>query len=132
MPDDRNITPSSREFSGVWPLWTGELNILGWKALLGNLSDAEDVPEYAAPSRARNLDNLPPSYMETGHLEGFRDEDVEYALRMMCSQVPVELHVYPGAYHSWYADAPSAAVSVRASENGLEWMKRQFMNAAVV
>lgn len=131
MLDDRNITPSSKEFSGVWPLWTRELNILGWKALLGNLSGAE-VPEYAAPSRARNLANLPPSYIETGQLEGFRDEDVEYALRMMRSQVPVELHVYPGAYHSWYADAPGAALSVRAFADRTEWMKRQFMNAAVV
>ena len=34
-------------------------------------------------------------------LIGFRDEDVEYALRLPRAGVPTELHVYPGAPHGY-------------------------------
>lgn len=126
MLDDRNDTPSSREFAGVWPSWPRELNLLGWSALLENHDKSGDIPEYAAPARAGNLLNLPPSYIETSELEVFRDEDVEFALRLMRSGVSTELHVYPGTYHCWHEDAPDAHVTRLALSSRLEWMKQQF------
>jgi acetyl esterase/lipase len=34
-----------------------------------------------------------------GGADGFRDEDIEYALRLGQAGVPTELHVLPGAPH---------------------------------
>lgn len=124
MLDDRNITPSSREFSGRWPGWPREMNLLGWEALLGDQSGGEDVSPYAAPARAEDLSNLPPAYVDVGGLEVFRDEDIDYAQRMMEAGVPVELHVYPGAFHGWELFAPEAAVTRRAFELRLGAMRR--------
>ena len=42
---------------------------------------------------------LPPALVIVGGADGFRDEDIEYALRLNQSGVPTELHVIPGAPH---------------------------------
>jgi acetyl esterase/lipase len=108
MLDDRNITPSSREFAGI-PGWSREANISGWTALLGDKTGTEDVSPYAAPARASDLSNLPPTLIQVGELEVFRDECVDYALRLMQAGVSTELHVYPGAYHGWEIFVPTAS-----------------------
>ena len=37
--------------------------------------------------------------MIVGGADGFRDEDIDYALRLNQAGVPAELHVLPGAPH---------------------------------
>ena len=49
--DDRLETPSMRAFVDS-PLWNRPLAVQSWKAYLGDLSGAADVPPYAAPARA--------------------------------------------------------------------------------
>lgn len=114
MLDDRNVTPSSKEFAGAWPSWPREMNLLGWKALLGEGAGGKDVSPYAAPTRAQDLSNLPPAYIDCGNLEVFRDEDIEYAQRLMQAGVPVEFHCWPGVFHGWELAAPAADVTQRA------------------
>lgn len=114
MLDDRNVTPSSKEFAGSWPGWPREMNLLGWKALLGEAAGGTDVSPYAAPTRAQDLSNLPPAYVDCGNLEVFRDEDIEYARRLMQAGVPVEFHCWPGVFHAWELAAPAADVTQRA------------------
>ncbi len=126
MLDDRNSTLSSKLFAGNWPSWPRELNLLAWRALLGDLSGSKEVPKYAAPARARNLQNLPPTYIEVGELEVFRDEDIAYAQRLMLNNVPVELHVYPGTFHGSYNLEPGATISKRAIRNRLDWLQTQL------
>ena len=126
MLDDRNNTPSSIMCSGAWPSWPREMNILGWRALLGDRAGTGEVSSYAAPARAEYLGDLPPAYIEVGELEVFRDEDISYARRLMEHNTPVELHVYPGTFHSWYAQAPEASVSRRAIRNRMEWVQDQL------
>lgn len=109
MLDDRNESPSSKEFTGNWPGWSRELNELGWRAYLGN--NKRDVSPYAAPARAEDLSNLPPAYIEVGALEVFRDEDIDYAKRLMQQNVSVELHVHPGVFHGFEVGNPEAEVS---------------------
>ncbi|MCQ4121361.1 alpha/beta hydrolase [Rhodococcus tibetensis] len=122
MLDDRNETPSSREITDVG-IWDRDLNLEAWRYLLhgtketpsnrpGTAVDA-DVSAYAAPARAADLTQLPPTYLDVGELDLFRDEDIAYANRLMTAGVPVELHVYPGGIHASELLAPNAALSQR-------------------
>ena len=43
----------------------------------------------------------------------FLDEDVHYALRLAHAGVPVELHVYPCAFHGFDGFAPDASIAQR-------------------
>jgi triacylglycerol lipase len=123
MIDDRQITPSSRE-DGL-PVWSRESNAFGWRSYLGALHGRNDVPYTAAPARAQDLSGLPPAFVAVGAVDGFRDEDVDYALRLNQAGVPTELHVYPGACHGFHlaADAPVTKQHVRNTE---EWLIRQL------
>lgn len=114
MLDDRNETPSSREFTGTWPGWPREMNLLGWRALLGDAVGGPDVSPYAAPARAMDLRGLPAAYIDCGGLELFRDEIVDYAQRLMQAGVSVEFHCWPGVFHGWERVAPDAVVTRRA------------------
>ncbi|QOW01838.1 alpha/beta hydrolase [Rhodococcus pyridinivorans] len=114
MLDDRNTTPSSREFIGNTVVWSRENNVAAWNALLQGKAGGEDVSTYAAPARATDLANLPPAYIHVGELDLFRDEDVDYAIRLLQAGVATELHVHPGAIHGWDVYAPNSEGSQRA------------------
>jgi acetyl esterase/lipase len=111
MLDDRGLTGSSRAVTDH-RVWNDESNRLGWAAYLGALS-ADDVPAYAAPARAADLRGLPATWIGTGELDLFRDEDVDYARRLYAAGVPTDLHVYAGAVHGFDLFAPGAAVTRR-------------------
>lgn len=111
MLDDREVTPSSREVLDP-RLWNLESNRLGWAAYLSGI-DGREVPAYAAPARATDVAGLPPTWLATGELDLFRDEDIAYASRLLTAGVPTELHVYPGAVHGFDLFAPDAAVTRR-------------------
>jgi acetyl esterase/lipase len=94
--------------------WTPAQNRFGWEALLGHAPGVEGVSPYAAPARAEDLAGLPPTYISCGALDLFVEEDMDYARRLMRAGVPVELHIYPGAFHG-YEFAVQASVTI-ASE----------------
>jgi len=111
MIDDRMKTPSSRLNAVVW---SPGANVLGWRAYLGeDRFGPDDVPIYAAPSRATDLRGLPPAFICVGTLDVFRDEDIRYALDLLAAGVPTELHVYPGAPHGFEMVTPDTAVARR-------------------
>lgn len=122
MLDDRAVTPSSGEVRDP-RLWNHESNRLGWAAYLSGL-EGEEVPTYAAPARAAHVRGLPPTWLATGELDLFRDEDVEYASRLLRAGVPTELHLYPGAVHGFDLFAPEAAVSKRYERDRDEALDR--------
>ena len=97
MIDDRQTTSSSR-LDGL-PIWSRESNEFGWRSYLGARYGTDDVPVYAAAARADDLAGLPPGLVIVGGADGFRDEDIDYALRLNQAGVPTELHVLPGAPH---------------------------------
>jgi acetyl esterase/lipase len=59
MLDHRNVTVSSRQYSGEPGVWTRETNEFAWRTLLGGRADGE-VPPYVSPARAVDLSGLPP------------------------------------------------------------------------
>jgi acetyl esterase/lipase len=111
MLDDRERTVSSRTVTDR-RVWNHESNRIGWSAYLGRLA-GDAVPTYAAPARATGLRGLPPTWIATTELDLFRDEDIDYAGRLLEAGVPTELHVYPGGVHGFDLFAPQAALTRR-------------------
>lgn len=115
MLDDSDATVSVRAVVDE-RVWHRRVNAQAWAAYLRAVPGgpgSPDVPPYAAPARATDLAGLPPTWLATGELDGFVDEDLEYAARLLRAGVPTELHVYPGAVHGFDLFAPQAAVSRR-------------------
>jgi acetyl esterase/lipase len=111
MIDDRNTSVSSQIVGA--PIWSRAANLLGWKAYLGREPGGDDVPAYAAASRATDLGGLPPTFLCVGTIDLFRDETIDYAQRLLHAQVPTELHVYPGAPHGFETMAAGASTIAR-------------------
>ncbi|HYV60718.1 MAG TPA: alpha/beta hydrolase [Acidimicrobiia bacterium] len=124
MLDDRQLTPSSRQ-DGL-PVWSRSSNTFGWRSYLGDLYGRDDVPPTAAPARATDLMGLPPAFVSVGAVDGFRDEDVDYALHLNRAGVAAELHVYPGACHGFFHLAPDAPVTQQCKRNMEDWLRRQL------
>lgn len=122
MIDDRQVTPSS-----TWndPIWPPSANTYGWTAYLGAAKGDAELPIYAAPARATDLAGLPPTLIAVGAIDGFSDEDIDFALRLRHAGVPVELHVYPGAPHGFDSLAADTTVARRAVRDIDEWLGAQ-------
>ncbi|MFN0090427.1 MAG: alpha/beta hydrolase [Acidimicrobiales bacterium] len=119
MLDDRQITPSSQWLDPIWP---PAANHYGWTAYLGAAKGGPDVAAYAAPARATDLGGLPSTFISVGAIDGFSDEDIDYAVRLRHAGVPTELHVYPGMPHGFDALLPNLALAKRASRDADEWL----------
>ena len=111
MLDDRTALPDPQLAPFV--TWTYDDNVTGWQALLGGGVAKDGVTAYAAPARATDLSLLPPTYLDVGDLDIFRDENVTYARHLAGAGVTTELHVHPGCPHAFDGMAPNAAVSRR-------------------
>lgn len=123
MLDDRTVThPDPHPHTGEF-IWTPHNNHFGWAAILGVEPGSDGVSPYAAPARAEDLSGLPPTFISTGALDLFLEEDLEYARRLMRAGVPTELHVYPGGPHG-FDFHPTAEVSVRARKDSLSALGR--------
>lgn len=123
MIDDRTCTASDPSpFVGEF-LWTRANNAFGWSSLLGIAPGSPGVSPYAAAARASVLAGLPPAYIATASLDLFLEENVDFARRLICQGVPVELHVYPGAFHGFDLDF-NAEVAQQARRDSLAALRR--------
>jgi acetyl esterase/lipase len=128
MLDDRTAARiEAHRFAGEF-LWTAAHNAFSWAALLGQAPGSPGVSAYAAPARAEDLSGLPPAYIATGALDLFIEEDLEFARRLMRQGVPVELHIYPGAFHGFDL-SPDAQVAQDARRDRLAALKRALRTA---
>jgi acetyl esterase/lipase len=82
-------------------VWTRESNQFGWEALRGDYPARDARKAWFSPSLADDLSALPPTWIGVGSLDLFLDEDLDYARRLIDAGVPVELHLYPGAFHGF-------------------------------
>ncbi|OYW92187.1 MAG: arylesterase [Caulobacterales bacterium 32-67-6] len=116
MIDDRTcVSADPHPYAGAF-VWTPQANAFGWRALLGHEAGLDGVSPYAAAARATDVSGLPPTFIATGALDLFLEEDLAYAQRLLRAGVPVELHVYPGAFHG-FQWAPEAGVSQTAARD---------------
>jgi triacylglycerol lipase len=123
MIDDRTcVSADPHAFVGEF-IWTARNNAFGWRALLGVEPGSPGVSPYAAAARAEDLTGLPPTFLSTGALDLFLEEDLDYARRLARAGVPVELHVYPGAYHGFDV-APGSEVSKASRRNRMAALAR--------
>lgn len=129
MLDDRDDTVSTRQFDEVGT-WTRVSNTTGWTALLGDRRGTADVSIYAAPARAGDVSGLPPTYIDCGSADLFRDEDVTYANRIWAAGGDAELHIWAGAFHGFDGIAPAAAVSRAAMAARTSWLERILQRTA--
>jgi acetyl esterase/lipase len=117
MLDDRNVTPDTSLLPFM--VWSYEDNLTAWAAVLGKPLEAltagtvgdDQVSPYTAPARLTDAANLPPTFIEVGNLDIFRDEDIEYARKLALANVTTELHVRAGCPHGWEGIAPEAKVT---------------------
>ncbi|WP_181774516.1 alpha/beta hydrolase [Amycolatopsis pittospori] len=106
--DDRQETWSARNFTDT--PWVNRDKIAAmWRHYL----EGRPAPSpYAAAARAADLSGLPPAYVASAEFCPNRDENIDYAVRLMQAGVSVELHQWPGTFHGSQAIL-SAEVSHR-------------------
>jgi acetyl esterase len=93
--DDRP-TPSKTEFRAT-PAFDGEGAELMWSHYLA----AQPGSPAAVPARRTQLHGLPTALITCAEIDPFRDEAVDYALRLLRAGVATELHVFAGACHGF-------------------------------
>ena len=114
MIDDRMITASSQDNDA--PVWNSTSNRMSWILYLGELYGHDDVPSYAAPSRAADYSNLPPTLTYVGDIEPFYDETAEYISRLRKSGVKTAFKVFKGCYHAFDIMNPNSTAGKAAKE----------------
>ncbi len=105
--DDRG-TLSKAEFRAS-PAFDGEAADLMWRHYLGPASTAET----AVPARRGEFAGLPPALITCAEIDPFRDEAIDYALRLLRAGVSAELHVFARACHGFDSLLPHWAGSQR-------------------
>jgi acetyl esterase/lipase len=122
MLDARNNSLSSRQMAGV-DTWDHACNDLGWRSLLGD-RDPDALGPYDSPALADDLSGLPPTLLDVGSAETFRDEVVAYASRIWAAGGVAELHVWPGGFHGYDSVAPQSRIARLTWEARASWLRR--------
>jgi acetyl esterase len=120
--DDRLTTDSAVQFTDTPGFARSEAEVM-WRWYLGD--SPQQVSPYAAPARAKDLSNLPASYILCAGLDPLRDEGLSYASRLAESGVAVELHLVPSIPHG-FASIPSAAISERLLNEQVAVLRSAF------
>lgn len=126
MLDDTVSTHSTNQFATGGSWWKHQ-NVQAWKWYL----DGKPANQYTSPTRCTDASGLPPTFIDVGALEIFRDEDVAYANKLWAAGVHVELHVWPGAFHAFELLAPQAVLSQLAIKTRADWIGRIFAQKAL-
>jgi acetyl esterase len=105
--DDR-ATASKAEFR-TSPAFDGEAADLMWRYYLG----ARTASAAAVPARRDQLGGLPSTLITCAEIDPFRDEAIDYALRLLRAGVSTELHVFPRTCHGFDSLLPDWSGSQR-------------------
>ncbi|OCL03486.1 hypothetical protein AOQ84DRAFT_347687 [Glonium stellatum] len=120
MLDDRNLKPNPE--IEPFATWNNADNITAWTAYLGDKAGKDGVSPYAAPGRAESVEGLPPTYIDVGGLDLFRDEGCQYASRLAAANIATEFHLFPGVPHGFEMMAPHSSVTLKVGDSRLRAM----------
>lgn len=107
-------TPSAQAMVDT-PIWYRSNAELSWQFYLGRTQPTQ----YSSPACASTLAGLPRTYLTVNQVDPLRDEGLEFARRLIASDVLTELHLWPGAYHGFMA-VRSATITHRAMRQLIE------------
>lgn len=124
MLDDRMKASTLSTLNGAGVFDTAAVRT-AWQSLLGG-KDAAEHPPYGAAARCANLQHLPAAYIDAGQIEVLLEENLAFAQSLTEAGVPVELHIYPRAYHGFDMFAPHAAVSQQCVQQRIAALRRVF------
>ncbi len=100
------------------PSWSAQSNETAWRVALG------DDPRRLPPGDEEDLHELPPTFLDTGAAEVFRDQIVSFATRLWTAGCTAELHVWSGAFHASDGVVADAPVSLEAHTARGRWLRR--------
>ena len=123
MIDDTHDTPSGHEDTHP-TIWNRDVSFKAWRMYLGDEYGTDRVSPYAAASRAKDLTGLPPALVTVGTMDLFRDENIDYAKRLMAAGVATDLLVYAGMFHGAEMLVPDAIASKRMRTGYLSALER--------
>lgn len=130
MLDDRCESVSDQQFEYGAP-WCGVTNRMAWEHVLGDGRGTGKITPYQSPSRATDLSNLPPTYIDAAECDVFRDPAVMYAMNMWRCGSTCELHVWPGAFHLFDGmDNPDMPLVRAAIVAKCTWLRRIMVSEA--
>ena len=123
--DDRNETRSSREIVDLG-VYDRRENEYAWEAVLGDRMGTDDVHPYCAPGRAVEVAGLPDTFIAVAQYDVFRDENIDFAQRLIAAGVPVDLHLYAHAFHAWDVFAPESALARTFEQTWHDYLRRRL------
>ncbi|KAI1421645.1 Alpha/Beta hydrolase protein [Xylaria sp. FL1777] len=125
--DDRCNTKSHDKFN-KGNMFASQDAVQGWNASLGARRGTEHVSMFEAPARASDADvkGFPPTYVEVGTAEPFRDEVENFYNTLRSANVEVEMNVWVGGFHGFFTADPNALVSRVCNLTKLRWLCRRL------
>lgn len=97
-------------------IWTRGSSRFGWGAMRGDQEISQARLGHFAPAQAAELHGVAPACIAIGALDLFLDEGLAYATKLSRASVPVELHVYAGAFHGFDLLAQAAVSQQMAAD----------------
>ena len=108
MLDDRTgAIRSGENITGEF-IWSAENNRFGWASYLGAESD---LFNGCVPARLENLQGFPPTFIATGSLDLFMEENIRFIERLQAAGVTAGIYMAEGAYHGFNVIVPDAQIS---------------------
>jgi acetyl esterase len=118
---EKHCSPEAlRRYGGPGNVLTAEELEYFWDNYTGGVDVSRDP--RATPTCAR-LEGLPPVCMTVPECDVLTEQSYAMAHRLRAARVPVEMHVYPGATHSFIEAMSIAPVAERAIAEGADWVR---------
>lgn len=111
---------------GGTSIWTPANNRFGWQSYLGSGDILEKIANGAVPSKIDDVKNFPPTFLATGNLDLFYNENLEFVKKLQIQGVTTEQRIFEGAYHGFDVLVPEAKVSQDFHKTCVDCLKSHF------
>jgi acetyl esterase/lipase len=122
VTDSRQITESICNYIDT-PLWNSKLNEKMWKLYIRDGINGKR--EYASPSEAVSLENLPDAYIEVSEFDCLRDEGIQFAEALKKSGVHVDLYQIAETMHG-FDIAGKSEIVLHSVMRRIEALRKSF------